>query len=1838
MEENEENEKLHVSPSDDGLTIQMRDQINDQLQDSFDVLLDYKNQAIKQTKIAEEQKLVIEKLKSKADKLRNELKEKRTNMNTILNLFNVEDQISIEKLKEIIENWRKKDELYSSIAKTFRKNPEENIDFSNSILEMMNLINELENLLNNHGEGIVSAVKEILENNGQLENLKKDLSNTLSVKPENIKNSIDSIMNENSALNEENKKKNAEILNLKKEIKQLSSLKKAVSEHLGVNNDSSIIYSIDKLRNDSNILQKINEKINCDEGSTEVTVHSLISKLQQLENERSVISKTLGVPITTLVTSVNDLNETKKRLEAEINDLKKENEKMKGSILKFESQGRSNKDAIRERDISIENITKERDQLKEKSRKQEEKIVSLNRAKEELSAQLTTTKSQLQQNESLKKMLQSEFDTSKQQSNTVVEKLVADNTQKASEINKLKVEISAAKLAQNTLQEKIHNLEEQQKVENEAADKIKDANSKLQSELYEKQDENGKLKANIDSLSKEKAEMQAKLQQSLHAYSLLQSEHDTNVNTSEEALAKAAKDLSEKVKEITAIKSELAEAKRMQLSTETTKQQIESELAANKQHSSEVINKLKDDINAKTEEIAKVNAELLSAKSAVENLQRQFKQMEASQQITQSQYEAEKSNTAEKTKKLVANNAEKQKEITSLKATISDLEREKAEAIVKMNTLQANIEQNTSIQQMMQGEYEASKKHANELLDKVTNESTEKSKEIANLKLELATIGTKHEAESSQIIELNTKLEQMEQQKESISNELEEAKLRSEKSLTDLTTESQSKCKEIASLKEKISAQEVEISQLTTTVQNMKLEMETLNSKLDHKEAFINQQKQELSSQKEQISTLLNQMTEDKQNNIKEIQALKKEIAFKEQNISQLNDEISSLNDSSQSIVNGQASDLQKLTAKGAELSEQIKKVTLELHQANEQNNNLISEGKKKDSQISSQQKIIERQNAFINDNSKEVAALQQQIGKAEIAHEEEIAALKKECAAQISDLKKQQIQELAKLTQEKHDEITKAQENSQDEMTKLSSSTQQKLEVFVAQSKKVLADKQNEIIELTNKFQNEISDMQKKNQDELTQLINEKQKEEIDFAEKENKLNHQVSNLEIENSQLRAKIDAIGKQITETSKELNEVQNDFVTRSRAYDQSVSMHKEALAKICDALGMKKSSTPTEMISFVEKLMKNFAKQQTEVCKSLNIPKGSPAKVIKKRINDLSDQSTTICTIADHLGVQPTPEAINDRVDGLEKLVDLLQNKLKKKERELREIACKLNVTKVSDVNNKLQSLIDENEQLQADIENSQLFKGSLCQTLGCDENELDKTVEDVFSDKKALQRAQQKLAELVGVDEESLDCASVVYEKVQDLKNTHDELSTILGTQRVGESVASLKRQNDELLSVFEGKDDDESIVYAAASTKRSLQNLEEEKEKMLTQQTQLCDIMNVSSFKDLQRSVISLKKDNERLKSREIENSILREQVADVIDEGGLDSSRNDTIIQALQQLKEEKQNLSESLSDQTKLISAALGIKGRTSEAMAKGIISLKKKCKANEDTVKRMQDMMFGICRMLNIEFTTEKTTFGEIELAIGSILSSNSILRDRIGEIVGLSPSMREPKAIAQEVKKLFNTAKDVEKMRKVVGELEASKQEMQRLVYRPKTTVTIQTDPVENESLPIIQNQAATIRDIESRLRQQEQEIGHSVEEIDILRSSLDDIYRSLGTHVATPREAIREIGHLKMQNDDLSRSVLEAKGVPISSSALSDFQQAQIANLRATSDRLYNQAKTIKTEVTSGMTTPVASPYSSRSRTPRTPSQTSPYRERNQPSTPTSIHGAQSPAKRSKYL
>ena len=77
------------------------------------------------------------------------------------------------------------------------------------------------------------------------------------------------------------------------------------------------------------------------------------------------------------------------------------------------------------------------------------------------------------------------------------------------------------------------------------------------------------------------------------------------------------------------------------------------------------------------------------------------------------------------------------------------------------------------------------------------------------------------------------------------------------------------------------------------------------------------------------------------------------------------------------------------------------------------------------------------------------------------------------------------------------------------------------------------------------------------------------------------------------------------------------------------------------------------------------------------------------------------------------------------------------------------------------------------------------------------------------------------------------------------------------------------------------------------------------------------------------------------------------------------------------------------------------------------------------------------------------------------------------------------------------------------MKTLVGELERSKQEMQRLVHRPKATIDVQTDPVENESIPIIKEQKSMMREYESQIRNQENEIGIHREEIEILISSKD---------------------------------------------------------------------------------------------------------------------------------
>ena len=1663
----EDGTKLRPTLSESGFSLEVRDEINDKLQDTFENLVDYKIQALKQAKTMDDQQKIIEKYKTKCERMRSDIIERRNNMNAILNLFDVTDQITIDDLKKIVQLWKIHDSLYAAIAHVFGEKPQSNKDFSNQIVEMQRIIGSLETLLPERKSSIVDCVQQLINKNNEVINRQDSISKILSAAPEDLVSNISYIVQTKKSLEQTNEKQKNELEKITKERNQLAALKRTIMTQLNAKDDEMIVPTIEKLINGDKILQNVTQKLGCDIGSTEVQTHSLLSKVKMLESEKDAIATALGVKNTTLVASVRDLVDYKKRLESEANDFKSENEKLRAKLLQTESQNRTYLDTIRQRGTKIDSLTKEREQLQAQLQALQDQLAALTQSYEESQAQLTTVTGKLQQNENLKQMLQKEFDSSQKHSVTVVEKLAADNTAKANEINKLNVDLAASTRMQGQLQEKIKQVETQKQSAQVELDMLRKKNEQLQADNTKKIDEISQLKTQIESLTRKNDETVTHLQQTLGSYRLLQSEFDSARKTSEEALAKASEEISENAKEINSLKTDILAAQRLHETDDTTIQMLQNEITANKQHSTEVIEKLKQESAQKTGEIASLNANIDNAKRTVDEIQQRLDKNNANIKLMQAQNEAEKKRYLEETTELINDNAEKQKEIASLKAKLSTAEREKAELVTNVDTLSTQIEQNEALQQLIQKEYEAARQHSHAVLEKVTNESSEKSKEIAQLK--------------------------------------------------------------------------VDLKDVTDKLQEAEVELESLRSALSSQESETTAQAQ------------------------REIVALKKSLSLKDQTIAKLNEEINEINDSSHSLVVEQASDLQKMSNRASQLVDQLTKVKTELEISKGEQAKLQSEIKKNEATIAAQNKTLTQQNTTIVSNTQELAQLHSEIGQLKLKHEQTVASLQKERQREIAELKAEHIKEIAT-----------ASESSQREINRISLDTQQKLDDFIVQSRELLTQKQNEILELAEKHQQEIS-----------QITAEKAAIESNYKDKEAELNRQINSLVMENNQLRDKISTIGEQIHETSKELNAVQNDFNNRTKIFDQSLASHREALEQICDILGLKKSSTADEVIESVDRLMKNFAKQQIEVCKSLKIPRGSPIKDIKKRILDLQETNESYASVADHLGLPLEPKAIQERVENLEQIILNLQNQVKQKEQVMRDIADELNVSKTTQIHQRIQELKDEKFHIQTELENTAVFNKTLCETLGCDDADLDKTIEDAFKSKKQLERAHNKLAELVGLQPEkhiTQESVSVVYERVSNLKKTRDQLSQILGTERIEDSVLSLKRQNDDLIELFDAKGEDDSVVYAANLTKRTLQNVSQEKDQIIQQQSKLCEMLNVSSFNDLQRTVAHLKEDNDRLQKANAANAILREQVAEIIDEGGLDSTQNDSIVTALRQMKLDRSNMSTTLKDQTKLLSAALGIKGRTQEAMAKGILNLRKKCKENDDIIQRMNEMLFGICRMLKIEYTSDKTTFGEIELAIGSLLSSNELLKDRVGEVVGLSPSLRDAQTISKEVKKLYDTAKDVERMRKLVGELEGSKQELQRMCYRPKTTATTQTEPLENESLPIIQEQASTIRDFESQLRTQERELGRNHEEIDILRSSLTDIYQSLGAHVLTPREAIREIGHLKMQNEDLSRSVIESQQVQITPSALTDFQQAQMANLRAQSDRLYHQAKTLKND------------------------------------------------------
>ena len=370
---------------------------------------------------------------------------------------------------------------------------------------------------------IVDAVQQLLNKNNEMLSRQDSMVKLLSATPEDLVSNISYLLQTKNSLEKANDKQKSELEKITQERNQLSALKRTIKAQLGSPDDDSLVPMIEKLMQSDRILQNVTQKLGCDVGSTEVQTHTLLSKLKQLESEKDAIASTLGVKNTTLVASVRDLLDNKKRLETETVDLKTENEKLRNKLLTSESQNRANVDALRQRGSKIDSLTKEREQLQGQLRTAEDQLSTLTQNFEESQAQLTTANSKLQQNENLKQMLQKEFDSSQKHSVSVVEKLAADNTAKANEINKLNVDLSANTRLINQLQERIKQYETEKQSAAVEMDNMKKANDQLQTENSTKLDEISQLKTQIETLTRSNNEAQTHLQQTLGSYKLLQS-------------------------------------------------------------------------------------------------------------------------------------------------------------------------------------------------------------------------------------------------------------------------------------------------------------------------------------------------------------------------------------------------------------------------------------------------------------------------------------------------------------------------------------------------------------------------------------------------------------------------------------------------------------------------------------------------------------------------------------------------------------------------------------------------------------------------------------------------------------------------------------------------------------------------------------------------------------------------------------------------------------------------------------------------------------------------------------------------------------------------------------------------------------------------------------------------------------------------------------------------------------------------------------------------------------------------------------------------------------------
>lgn len=1419
-------------------------------------------------------------------------------------------------------------------------------------------------------------------------------------------------------------------------------------------------------------------------------------------------------------------------------------------------------------------------------------ISDLSRQNTELNAQIATLKNQMSQSEAMHKMLQNEFDSSKEGTQAILAKAIEESSEKTREINELKIELSTTNGKNAQLAATIESMNSQMSILTNENDKLKKDNS-LSSEQNEiKVKEINDLKEKLSRSASDNVVKDSMLQENEKTINDLQN----NLSKKELAIKQLQDQMRKNESEIANMKATLEDQKAtanheimvLKNACDVKDQQIASlnEHVSNINESSlglvsEQIaekQKLAGQVALMTEDIAKITAQLQVEKNDKAKLSTTLSDKQAQIESLQNIIDEQNSNIQKNAKKIAELQADIGKNKISHENEISEMKLNHAKEIsdIKAEHIKARTDLDSNSKnaiELLKSEHkkqlEAQNEAAQQKLDKIVEQQqqalAEKQQEISDLK-------EKHQHEIADIqMASRNEIDNLKAEKAKEINELND---KHQKEISDLQISSRNEINELKKAK---------IKEIADINDNHHQELIALQE--SSRNEYNNLQNAKIKE--------IGEINDKHSNELKEIQLnLRNEIdEMQEQHAK----EISDLNDKHlQEVTALQANHRKEYNALQSSKAREIADLKEKHHQEIlDMQNNMREE-------ISNMNAAKQKELADLKQKHRTEIEAQQNTSQAENdRNEAEMQKLKEKHLKEISDIQNSSRSEIDDIKAAKLKEISDLKEKHRLDVESIQIANRAEIDSITTANAKEIQDlnekHHREILAMQASSRAELDNIQKTKQAEINSLMMQRQKETNESEKIKNDLNNKATQLEIENSTLKSKMQSISQQIKDTSRELSEMQNEFDNRSKIYDDGLAILRNSLEKIRIILGMPQSSTPQEIAESVDNLMKNFAKHQLEVCRALEIPKRSPLKEIRGKISELNSCANSVRDISTSFGISGSPRAISDHIRSLQGVCKKLESEVRKRDTQLSSIAISVGARDPADIEEQIHTIVDENESLRTEIDVSQMNNKSICATLGVeDDTNVDRFIDKVIREKNSMARSTKKLADLVGVEYDENDqnnSSAVVYQRVAAMQRTQSQLEKILGTDQIEDTVDELHKQSEELNSIFKQNDEEGSVVYAASSQKEAVSQLLSKNQNLSTQINEIGNLMNVQSFGDIKRGIQFLIAENERLSQVEADSAKLRQEIADIIDEPGiLDTTNNEAVLAAVREIKSSQLAVKESLDGQNKLLSKALGVKGRTPESLAKAIIELRKREKETKDLLQRHNEMTFGVAKMLGIQYENDKQTYGEIELAVGKLLSSTNILKDKIGEAVGLAPSLREAPSIANEVRKLNEAAKDADSLRKVVGELEKHKQELQRIAFRPKKSSSAQTDPLRDEMSPIIHQQADELREARNLIHKQENEYARSVEEVTILKNALSSIYDAIGSGVGTPREAVYEIGRLRMSQKDLSKTVLEYQKVPIPASALSEYQKAQMAHLVAQSDKLYRQTTNLKEQVTPGKT------------------------------------------------